>query len=282
MEERIERIENLVRTALEEDAAGRDITTGLLIDGDVSCSGSIEARMSGVVSGHEPAETVFRIMDDDTVYEPVALDGQRVSAGDTVARIVGRTAPILSGERTALNFLQHLSGIATLTARFVELAEGSGIKILDTRKTTPGLRILEKAAVVHGGGKNHRRDLAERVLVKENHIAAAGGIGSVVEKLSSGRSGEAEIEVSSLEELSRLLVSPPGRVMLDNFTPEMVRLAVDELRMVKRGTVEVEVSGGITLDTIGEYLIPGVNFISIGSLTLSAPALDMSLIVEAD
>ncbi|MCK4236214.1 MAG: carboxylating nicotinate-nucleotide diphosphorylase [Candidatus Krumholzibacteria bacterium] len=275
-----ELVVKLARMALEEDAALRDQTTGLLVDSCIVGTARIRAVAAGVISGQRSADAVFGLLDEGIVYSPAIKDGEHVTSGGVVATVEGRLAAILSGERTALNFLQHLSGIATLTARFVEKVKGTGVVILDTRKTTPGLRLLEKRAVLHGGGCNHRVNLEEQVLVKENHISAAGGLGVVLEKLGGARFGMAEIEVSSLDELRVLRGSPPGRVMLDNFEPWMLEEALRELEGWGPGVSEVEVSGGVTLETIGEFAKPGVDFISIGSLTSSAPALDLSLIID--
>lgn len=264
--------------ALEEDAAFNDRTTRLLVRENTVGNAIIRVNSAGVISGQRCAETVFRILDSDIRYSAVAGDGSRVKPADTIARMSGKLTAILSGERTALNFLQHLSGIATLTAAFVERVQGTGVVILDTRKTTPGLRFLEKEAVVHGGGRNHRVNLERYILVKENHITAACGLPAVLDTLGTDLH-EAEIEVSSLDELRSLRNRQVGRVMLDNFTPSMLTAALEELKRWDR-TPEVEVSGGIDLDTITSYAQEGVDFISVGSLTSSAPVLDMTLKVE--
>ncbi len=264
--------------ALEEDAAFNDRTTRLLVRENTVGNAIIRVNSAGVISGQRCAETVFRILDSDIRYSAVAGDGSRVKPADTIARMSGKLTAILSGERTALNFLQHLSGIATLTAAFVERVQGTGVVILDTRKTTPGLRFLEKEAVVHGGGRNHRVNLERYILVKENHITAACGLPAVLDTLGTDLH-ETEIEVSSLDELRSLRNRQVGRVMLDNFTPSMLTAALEELKRWDR-TPEVEVSGGIDLDTITSYAQEGVDFISVGSLTSSAPVLDMTLKVE--
>jgi len=270
---------DLVKTALAEDAARKDVTTRLLVDAARLGDAVLRARALGVVSGHRAAQEVFRALDPSIAYSAVAGDGALVHRGAAVARVYGRVRAILSAERTALNFLQHLSGVATTTAAFVEKVKGTSAVILDTRKTTPGLRILEKAAVVHGGGRNHRSGLADMILVKDNHIAAAGGLGAVLERLGASNLPNAEIEVASLEELMVLKERPPKRIMLDNFDPEAVAEAVSEIR---RWTIvpEIEVSGGVTIDTVAAYATAGVDFISIGSLTSQASVLDMSLDLE--
>jgi len=280
VEDREKTLAEIVRRALAEDAARKDVTTRLLVDAARLGDAVIRAKAPGVVSGHEAAREVFSALDASIAYSPMAPDGSPVGSGAAVARVYGHVRAILAGERSALNFLQRLSGIATTTAAFVERVKGTGVVILDTRKTTPGLRVLEKMAVVHGGGQNHRANLAELILVKENHIAAAGGLASVLKKLGSGRLSQAEIEVTSMAELRMLREGTPKRVMLDNFAPDAVAAAVAEIQSWAERTPEVEVSGGMSLDTVAQYAIPGVNFISVGSLTSQAPVLDMNLTVE--
>jgi nicotinate-nucleotide pyrophosphorylase (carboxylating) len=270
----------IVKRALLEDEARRDATTRLLVDASRLGDAVIRAKAPGVVSGQRAAAEVFRALDEMIAYSPIVSDGSPVARGEVVARIYGRVRTILSGERTALNFLQHLSGVATLTAAFAERLKGTGVVLLDTRKTTPGLRSLEKAAVVHGGGRNHRSSLADMVLVKENHVAAAGGMGPVLAKLGASRLEGVEVEVTSVEELRMLRETPPKRVMFDNFGPEQVREAVAEVKTWTRSVPEIEVSGGVSLDTIADYAVAGVQFISVGSLTSQAPVLDMSLLLE--
>lgn len=280
MQELEREVRDRVKRALEEDAADRDRTTSTLVGEAASGSAVIVAKAHGVISGQQVAEVVFKYLDETIDYQPRCDDGYRVRPGDSVADVSGSARVILTGERTALNFLQHLSGIATLTAKFVDAVKGTGIVILDTRKTTPGLRLLEKMAVVHGGGSNHRFDLEGAMLVKENHITAVGGIENAAAKLGAEGIREAIIEVSTLEQLRVLRTSPPARVMLDNFTPGSLEAAVEELKGWGAQAPEVEVSGGITLETIHYFAVPGVNYISVGSLTSSAPALDLSLTVE--
>jgi len=285
VDDRDEFLRNLVERAIAEDAAREDVTTAALVDPRLRARATIVARAGGIVSGHRPAAAVFRAFDRTFRYTEAAPDGSHVEPESTVASVEGPCTAILSGERTALNFLQHLSGIATLTGRFVEAVSGTGTVILDTRKTIPGLRALEKEAVVHGGGQNHRSDLRDRILVKENHIAAAAGLPGVLARLGGERLKDAEIEVRTLEELRLLASSPPGRIMLDNFSPDMVAAALAELDGWGAARPEVEVSGGVNLENIMHYAQRGVDFISVGALTISAPALDLSFIVsdvEAD
>jgi nicotinate-nucleotide pyrophosphorylase (carboxylating) len=268
-----------VKAALAEDAARKDITTRLLVETSRLGDAVIRAKASGIVSGHRAAQATFKALDQAIAYSAAASDGTFVERGAAVARVYGHVRPILSAERTALNFLQHLSGVATLTAAFVERVRGTAAVILDTRKTTPGMRILEKEAVLHGGGRSHRSGLADMILVKDNHIAAAGGLEAALRKLSASNLAGAEIEVASLEDLRALRERPPRRIMLDNFEPEMVREAVVEIKGWAK-VPEIEVSGGVSLDTVAAYAAVGVDFISVGALTNRAPALDMSLELE--
>ncbi len=275
-----EGIDRLVEGAVAEDTGDRDPTTELLVGDEVAGVGRITARGDGVISGQECAAKVFRRVDPDLEYVESIGDGGKAEAGNTVAEIRGRVASILSAERTALNFLGHLSGIATMTSLFVKKVKGTGVTILDTRKTLPGLRFLEKKAVRDGGGKNHRLNLGGLILVKENHIQAAGGLSRTLEKLAGEYLDRSEIEVSSLQELDLLIKRPPMRIMLDNFTPAMVAKALSKLVNREGKRPEIEVSGGISLENITDYAVKGVDYISIGSITLSAPALDISLILE--
>jgi nicotinate-nucleotide pyrophosphorylase (carboxylating) len=272
-------LNEIVRISLETDRAADDLTSRLVLNNEMHCCAVIIAREKGTISGHDYAEAVFRYLDPDLEYTREVEDGEPVRISQRVARITGKAVPVMAGERAALNFLGHLSGIATLTASFAAELEGTGISVLDTRKTTPGLRKADKKAVRDGGGLNHRMDLAEYILVKENHIAAAGGIGKVMERLGE-RLPEAEIEVESIDMLRTVLENPPGRVMLDNFSPEDVQQAVREIEKLEGRRPEVEVSGGISLDTIASYALPGVDYISVGQITSSAGTLDLSLILE--
>ncbi len=280
MEEVEKSLIEIVKKALAEDAVREDVTTRLLVKRSLSGDAVIKAKGRGVVSGHEAAELVFKTLDKTISYVATATDASNVEKGQAVARMRGRVSAILGGARAALNFLQHLSGVATLTAAFVEKVKGTGVTILDTRKTTPGMRPLEKKAVRNGGGENHRWNLSQMILVKENHVKAAGGLAKVLEKLAPEDIAKAEIEVTSLAELGELRESPPMRIMLDNFTPEMVAEAVALVNGWGGLPPQIEVSGGVDLSNVMRYAIPGVNFISVGSLTAQAPILDMSLILE--
>ena len=237
------------------------------------------AAYRAFVEGHDLQEGI----------EALVGDGDRIKPGGVLFRLEGPSNAILAAERVALNFVQRLTGIATLSAGFVQKVKGTGVIILDTRKTTPLLRDLEKYAVRCGGAQNHRRDLEAMVLVKENHIRSLGGPTALIRYLKSGRGGDGgekaepfvEVEVDSLEFLKGLLGAPVNRVMLDNFTPEQVKEGLELVSKFKQKNpdkaIEIEISGGITLDNVAEYALPGVDFISVGALTHSAPAVPLSL-----
>ncbi|MBN1165185.1 MAG: carboxylating nicotinate-nucleotide diphosphorylase [Candidatus Krumholzibacteriota bacterium] len=273
------KIEEAVKIALEEDSARRDTTTALLVPRTLRGRASILSRARGVISGQVCAETVFRLLDAKVDYRPLIRDGGRVDEESVVALLRGPLAAILSGERTALNFLAHLSGIATVTSKFVERLRDTGVTILDTRKTVPGLRQLEKQAVIDGGGKNHRNNLEEYILVKENHLRAAGGIRRAASLLGKSLPA-AEIEVTSLEELRALRKNRPARLMLDNFDPEEIKRALQEIGSWEGSPVQIEVSGGINLENVSRFALPGVDYISVGAITAAAGTLDLSLQVE--
>ncbi len=269
--------------SLREDGAEADCTAAFL-HADEPVSARIVGRASGVIAGLEVARMTFARRDVRTRFDGLADDGDRVGPGDAVAAVSGNAGSILSAERVALNFLQSLSGVATLTARFVERVQGSGIRILDTRKTTPLLRPLQRYAVRVGGGENHRFNLSDMILIKRNHIRSV-GIEAVGDRLAR-RAGDrlVEIEVDGIHMLRRILGWPVDRVMLDNFSPADVRTAVREIRAYATDhpsfAPRIEVSGGVGLHNIDEYIIEGLHDISIGALTHSAPALDFSLEVS--
>ncbi len=268
---------DLVRAALAEDLGAGDVTTDSVIPESDRCEAVLIARASGVVAGLDVAAAVFAETDPLTRFEASVEDGCRVSEGDVVARVAGRTRSILSSERVALNFLQHLSGVATATAQLVEMLGASGTKLLDTRKTTPGMRSLEKQAVAAGGGANHRMGLWDMALIKDNHIAAAGGIGLAVEAVRRAHPEVAvEVEVTNSDELTEALEAGVDRVMLDNMTPDEMREAIASARRHPHGP-EIEISGGVTRDTLPDLARLGADFISVGAMTHSARALDVSL-----
>lgn len=276
-------LRKIARAALDEDGAWNDATVEFLRLGEKGIDAEVVADEEGVMAGVDLAKECFTQVEPSVTFSALVKDGGRFRQGETVARLQGPSNVILSAERVALNFLQRMSGIASLTARFVDKVKGAGITILDTRKTTPLLRDLEKYAVRCGGGQNHRRDLESMVLVKENHIRSLGGTHALVEYLEAvGDSGKfIEVEIDSLAFLKEILGAPVNRVMLDNFKPHQVRKSLKIIDYYKRnhpdGGLEVEVSGGMRLKNISSYAIPGVDFISVGALTHSAPAITMSL-----
>jgi nicotinate-nucleotide pyrophosphorylase (carboxylating) len=272
-------LDRIIETALDEDLAWGDATTDALIPPAVSARADIAARAAGVVAGLPVAARVFATVDPDLEVAPLATDGERVVDGLPLLRVEGAARSILMAERVALNFLQRLSGVATLTARFVEAVEGTAARIVDTRKTTPGLRVLEKYAVRCGGGANHRMHLGDAVLVKDNHraVLAAGGrsLPEAVARLKAGLppTMTVEVEVDTLEELEEVLQGGPDAVLLDNMSPNELRVAV----LTIRGRAITEASGGVTLETVRTIAESGVDLVSIGALTHSAPALDVAL-----
>ena len=286
----------LVKYALSEDVGTGDITSLNCIRGGVTARAAIVARRSGVVAGADVAKLVFREVDANIKFRLTTGDGSRIEAGQAIAQVVGDAGSILKAERTALNFLQHLSGIATLTRQFVDAIEGTGAQILDTRKTTPGLRFLEKYAVKCGGGENHRLALWDMYLVKDNHIRAAGGVTQAIDRITRTRQGDLllEVEVETLDQLNEALRPEVDRILVDNRPVEDVRKCVeivdrwcqehppDSPRMIagSRRWPQLEVSGGLSLDRVRAYAETGVDFLSVGALTHSAPALDISLEVE--
>jgi nicotinate-nucleotide pyrophosphorylase (carboxylating) len=275
-------IEDLIAAALQEDLAGLgDLTSELLIPATAMGKGKIVVKSAGIIAGLTVAQRVFKKVDSKIQIDCKIEDGARVAPFDEILTIHGSIRGILTGERTALNFLQRLSGIATLTAKFAERIAGTNAKILDTRKTTPGLRNLEKYAVRVGGGRNHRMGLFDMILLKENHIAAAGTITEVVGKIrrelqSQKMSIAIEVETQNLEQVEEAVNARVDRIMLDNMSLPQIREAV---ALVNR-RVEVEVSGGVTLDSVREIAETGVDYISVGALTHSAKALDLSLLLE--
>ena len=272
----------MVRLALTEDVGGGDATTDALVDAAARARARIVAKQEGVIAGTSVAALAFRELDAEVRVTWAVPEGGAVKRGDAVAEIEGKARAILTAERVALNFLQRLSGIATMTRAFVKAVEGTGVAILDTRKTTPGLRVLEKFAVLAGGGENHRFGLFDGILVKENHVLAAGGLRQALERaVEVGREKKVPVvvEVRTVEEAEEAARSGVDRILLDNFTPSKI---ADVLKRVPRGKKSpvLEVSGGVRLQNVRDFALPGISFISIGALTHSAPALDLSLLVE--
>jgi nicotinate-nucleotide pyrophosphorylase (carboxylating) len=270
-------LDALVRTFLAEDVGSGDVTTRATVPAGTQARGLIAAKQDGVLSGIEPAVAVFRAVDDTLEVARLAADGDRVSPSTPVLDVSGGAHAILEAERTALNLLQRLSGVATMTARYVAAVEGTGTRIIDTRKTTPGLRLLEKQAVLHGGGYNHRIGLYDMVLIKDNHIAAAGGVSAAITAARAHAPDlPLECEVTNLDELAEALRAGAPRVLLDNMSPGELRAAVEFVS----DRAETEASGGVNLETVREIAQTGVTYVSVGALTHSAPALDLNLTLE--
>ncbi|MBN1401127.1 MAG: carboxylating nicotinate-nucleotide diphosphorylase [Anaerolineae bacterium] len=264
----------IIRHALAEDIGPGDVTSLATIPDDTYLEGEFLVKAPGVIAGLEVAAQVFAELDSAVVFRPLRDEGSRVDVGDIVARVTGYGPGILTAERVALNFLQRMSGIATATRRYVEAVEGTRAKILDTRKTVPGLRPLDKLAVRLGGGANHRIGLYDMVLIKDNHIQAAGGITEAVQRVRSQTMElPIEVEVETLAQLEEALACGVDRIMLDNMSLEMMRAAVERTA----GRVELEASGGITLASVAQVAQTGVDLISVGALTHSVTALDISL-----
>ncbi len=273
---------SLLEGALREDVGSGDITTGLTIPHEKRGEAVIVAKAHGVVAGMEVAAEVFALVDKELRFHRLVNDGSAVGPGQELARIEGRLWAILVAERVALNFLQHLSGVATMTRRFVERLAGLDCRLVDTRKTTPGLRALEKYAVRVGGGRNHRFGLYDGILIKDNHIAACGSVGEAVRRCKAGAPHGllVEVEVTSLEQIGEAIAAGADALLLDNMEPHTLRKAVEEARRLN-GSILLEASGGVTLDNVREVAETGVDIISSGALTHSAKALDLSLRVTA-
>ena len=269
-------IENVIKNALYEDLGQQgDITSNSVIPPESKGNFFLVSRSEGVISGMYAAELTFEIMDKSLEFESIIFDGSKVKRGDTIAEIRGNTQSILSGERTALNFLSHLSGIASSTKEMVQLISKTNVKIVSTRKTTPNLRVFEKNAVKDGGGVNHRFGLYDGILIKDNHLAIAGSIKDAVSKarLNSGHMVNVEIEVDNLSQYKDALETSADAILLDNFSLEDLRTAVS----IKKNNVTLEASGKITKDSISAIAETGVDLISSGWLTHSSPALDIGL-----
>jgi len=269
-------LDEVVARALAEDLGDGDVTARATVPEGARARAVITQKQAGVLFGLDAAEAAFRALDREAEIERLAPEGRWREGGEAL-RIAGAAAALLGAERTALNLLARLSGVATLTARCVAAVEGTGARILDTRKTTPGLRALEKAAVVAGGGVNHRFGLWDMVLIKENHAAMAGGVGPAV-RAARERYPDLplEVECTSPEEVREALAAGAPRILLDNMAPGELRAVVREVA----GRAELEASGGMTLESLWAHAETGVDFVSVGALTHSAPALDLSLMVE--
>jgi nicotinate-nucleotide pyrophosphorylase (carboxylating) len=266
-------LERVVHAALAEDVGAGDVTTEATVPSDATGSAALLVKEPGVVCGLRAAEATFRALDPEVRFEAFATDGDIVEPPAIVARVTGSERAILTGERVALNFLGRLSGIATLTRRFVDAVEGTGASVLDTRKTTPGLRALEKHAVACGGGRNHRFGLDDAVLVKDNHLRAAGSIRRAVELVRAATDLAVEVECETLDDVREALEVGVDAILLDNMTLAELRESV----ALTAGRARLEASGGVSLDTIHAIAETGVDEISVGALTHSAPSLDVSL-----
>lgn len=270
----------LVRAALAEDIGSGDVTTEATVAADARGRGLITQKAPGAIYGLRAAELCFEHLDGDVVCERLVEEGVWREKGGPVLAVEGRTRALLTGERTALNFLTHLSGVATLAARAAREVEGTGARVLDTRKTIPGLRAEEKAAVAAGGATNHRAGLYDAILIKENHIAAAGGIAEAIARARAHAPELAdtlEVEVRSGEEIDQALAAGAPRLLLDNMDEAELRAAVAQVA----GRARLEASGGVRLQTLRAVASTGVDWVSMGALTHSAPALDLSLIIQA-
>ncbi|MCL2689249.1 MAG: carboxylating nicotinate-nucleotide diphosphorylase [Chitinispirillia bacterium] len=274
---------SLLKNALHEDlGADGDITSIAVFDAQEQGEALINSKQSGVLSGVTLIKPLFELVDPGVEAEIFCVDGEALEAGKTICKIRGPVRAILAGERTILNLLQHLCGIATLTAKMADALKGTKCRLLDTRKTTAGLRQLEKAAVLHGGGCNHRFGLYDMILIKDTHVKHCGGVEEALRKAFLWRAGKKEplieIEVQSVDEFTRALALSPDRIMLDNMTLEDIEICVDKRNTIASKT-ELEASGNITPVTISAIAAAGVDFVSCGAVTHSAPALDINLVM---
>ena len=263
-----------VKRALEEDIGNGDATTNRIVPDDAVLHGQIIAKQDGVIAGLEIAKAVFHELNREVIFDEAVADGDRVTRRMLISEVKGSARALLTGERAALNFLGRMSGIATLTRQFVDAVAGTNAKILDTRKTAPGLRTLDKLAVKLGGGENHRTGLFDMILIKDNHIDFAGSITAAVERArSAGTNLEIEVETRTLNDVQEALGLGVTRILLDNMTPETMKQAVE----LSGGRAKLEASGNVTLENVVEVARTGVDYISIGALTHSAKVFDVSL-----
>jgi nicotinate-nucleotide pyrophosphorylase (carboxylating) len=277
--DRVDALTALVSRALDEDVGPGDITTKATVEADAGARALITQKAPGAIYGLDAAATAFALLDPDARTERLVEEGVWREGGGPVMSVQGRASSLLTAERTALNFLAHLSGVATIAARAARAVDGTGARVLDTRKTIPGLRALEKAAVAAGGARNHRAGLYDAILIKENHIAAAGGISQAIARAREHApelAGSLEVEVRDSSEIEQALDAGAPRLLLDNMGEEQLRAAVAQVA----GRAELEASGRVTLQTLRARAQTGVDWVSMGALTHSAPALDLSLILE--
>ncbi|MFH0926188.1 MAG: carboxylating nicotinate-nucleotide diphosphorylase [bacterium] len=271
-------MEEILRTNLREDIGCGDITTNILIGEDVRACGKVISKEDGIICGVSIVKTLFALVDKEMVFLQGVSDGERITKGKVILKLTGKAKTILTLERLALNLLQHLSGIATQTSRYVEKVKPYSVSIIDTRKTSPGLRNLEKYAVRCGGGKNHRFGLFDGILIKDNHVDIVGGVKQAVkiarEKAPHGL--KIEVEVRNLEEVKEALEGKADIILLDNMDIEMLKKSVE----IICGRAIVEASGGINLENVEEVAKTGVNLISVGALTHSVRALDLSMVID--
>jgi nicotinate-nucleotide pyrophosphorylase (carboxylating) len=274
----MDNLDQLIKMALEEDIGPGDITAEATIPEGTRARATINAKMDLVLAGTDVAEKVFKAADPEIKWKAVAKDGDLLKPGDEIAHLEGNARSLLAGERTALNFLQHLSGVATMARRFSDAIDGTKAKILDTRKTTPGFRALEKHAVRMGGGENHRMGLYDHYLIKNNHIAVAGSVKAALESAKKARHKDQEIEIETrtMVEVRDALEGSADIIMLDNMSVDQVQIIVEYVE----GRKKLEVSGGITPETARGYAETGVDYISAGSITHSAPAADINMTME--
>ncbi len=272
-------IDRIIRNALQEDIGSGDLTTLATIEKGTSARAELVAKEDFVLSGIDVAQRVFALLDSEIAFEKLQEDGFEVSRGQVIAWLKGDAALLLQGERVALNLLQRMSGVATLTARFVDAVKGTGATVVDTRKTTPGLRVLEKYSVRMGGGRNHRTSLYDGILIKENHIAAAGGVTAAISRAKDRvpHTLKIEVETENLDEVREALDAGADIIMLDNMDLAMLRQAVD----LVAGRALTEASGGVNLETIRDIAETGVDLISVGALTHSYMAVDISMLFKS-
>ena len=274
MDQTFDRDDFVQRVFAEDLGTGGDVTSKATIDADARFSAELACREDIVVAGLDIALAFFRALDADVRVEKLAADGARVNSGTALARLEGNARAMLTAERSALNTLQHLSGIATLTRRYVDAIAGTGAILLDTRKTIPGLRVLEKYAVRMGGAQNHRMRLDDGVLIKDNHVAVCGGVAEAVRRAKAANTGlQVQVEVDRIEQVGPALDAGADRLLLDNMPPPVLRDAVT----LVAGRVPLEASGGVRLDTIRAIAETGVDYISLGRITQSAPAVDIGM-----
>ncbi len=272
--------EDVINTALKEDFGNGDLTTDLIIPSSLNAKAFLQSKAEGIIAGLKVAESVFKKLDPEIKWRQLVNDGDKIKRGDVLVKFEGTYKAILTGERTGLNFLQRMSAIATAASKFVEAVSGTKVKILDSRKTAPGLRMIDKYAVKIGGGTNHRIGLYDMVLIKDNHIKIAGGITSAVNqvraKLKSGI--KIEVETSTIEEVEEAIKLKVDLIMLDNMSTEMMKHAVELIN----GSALIEASGNMSLDRVKEVADTGVDFISVGALTHSVTALDIAQYIETN